>query len=86
MVAAPIEAVDDGVRLGNHVAKGVDEEKLVVGHGTTQIYGRFEVGELVDDMVDLHIKPFIDDDAKTALRLHVVDEQDDRPPKVEIVH
>ena len=86
MVAAPIEAVDDGVGLGNHVAQSVDEEKLVVGNGTAQIHGCFEVGELVDDMVDLHIKPFVDDDAETALRLHVVDEQNDRPSEMEVVH
>ena len=86
MVATPIEAVDDRVGLGDHLTQSVDEEKLVVGHGTAQIHGRLEVGKLIHDMVDLHLQLLVDDDTEAAFRFHVVDEQDDRPAEVKVVH
>ena len=86
MVATPIKPVDDRVGIGNHLAQGVDEEKLTVGHGTTQIHRSLEVGELVDDMIDLNLQLLVDDDAETAFRFHMIDKQDDRPPEVEVVH
>lgn len=86
VVAAPIQTVDDGVGVGDELAQGVDEEKLVFGHGTAEIDRPVEVGENIHDVAHLHVEPLVDDDAEAAFHHLVVDEQDDRPPEMEVVH